>query len=254
MEFNSAWKYRFLFLLMSSVSKSWITKLGTTRTKYQSLRRFLPRFCWVQPGPSVLNVSYQPLKEGRQAGSTGVAAAGLVDVFHRKRRGERSKGGDCHLWPVYNHNAPASFNCGTRVPLMWAAMTRSRPPNSFPPTNTAGTACDSAGPTSRNSAFSRSLPPLCSSSSYTVGPTPRLQKRRFTTWHMQHPLWLNTTTAFSAASLSTFSIAIAVRSPPSLRVLSKSFLPPGCNLWYECVWVCMLPPLSTWETWIFEKK
>jgi len=37
------------------------------------------------------------LKEGRQAGSTGVAAAALVDVFHRKRRGERSKGGDCHL-------------------------------------------------------------------------------------------------------------------------------------------------------------
>jgi hypothetical protein len=35
--------------------------------------------------------------EGRQAGSTGVAAAALVDVFHRKRRGERSKGGDCHL-------------------------------------------------------------------------------------------------------------------------------------------------------------
>jgi len=104
---------------------------------------------------------------------------------------------------VQSHKAPASFKRGTSVPLMWEAMTRSIPPKNFPPTNTAGTAWPP--PTSLCRAFSMSLPWCSSSSSYTVGLTPRLQKRRLITWHMQHELMLKTTTAFSEASLSTLS-------------------------------------------------
>jgi len=113
-------------------------------------------------------------------------------------------------------------------------------PNRFPPTYTNGTttACSCSNDwswslyfqpsyccTSRmSSVFSTSSavvagPPvvasvasLCcsrSSSSYTVGLTLKLklENKCFTTWHMQHPLLLNTTMAFSIASFSTFSSA-----------------------------------------------
>jgi hypothetical protein len=38
-----------------------------------------------------------------------------------------------------------------------------------------------------------------------VGPTPRPSSRRFTTWHMQHPLVPNTTTALAPAMRATRS-------------------------------------------------
>ncbi len=140
---------------------------------------------------------------------------------------------------IYNHRAPACFSCGTSLPLMWAAMTWSRPPNNFPPTNTAGTGCEL--PSSRISAFARSAPQLSSSSSYTVGPTPKSQNKRFTTWHIQHPLWLNTTTAFAAASLwilsmstreSRCSASLVVLSQLQLQLLYWLLIRLDTNIWF----------------------
>ncbi|KAG6545970.1 hypothetical protein Mapa_012631 [Marchantia paleacea] len=125
-----------------------------------------------------------------------------------------------------SHNAPASLSCGIKAPLMCAAITRSKPPSSFPPTKTAGTAWES--PTSFLNARSNSAPPFMSSNSYTVGPTPRLQNRRFTTWHIQQELKLNTTTAFSAANLSTLSTASNWLIPCIDHRLSPMLNPNDC--------------------------
>ncbi|URE13670.1 hypothetical protein MUK42_22350 [Musa troglodytarum] len=91
---------------------------------------------------------------------------------------------------------------------MWAAMTRSMAPTSFPPMNTTGTA--PPPPRSRARARSISPPRGSSSSSTTMGLTPMPQKSRFTAWHMQQVLTLKMTTALSPASRSTRSSASIV--------------------------------------------
>ncbi|CAD5179190.1 unnamed protein product [Musa acuminata subsp. malaccensis] len=118
------------------------------------------------------------------------------------------------LW-VQSQRAPASLRRGTRVPLMWAAMTRSMAPTSFPPMNTTGTAAlpaTAAPPPPRIRARARSISPPrgSSSSSTTMGLTPMPQKSRFTAWHMQQVLTLKMTTALSPASRSTRSSASIV--------------------------------------------
>ncbi|KAK8310740.1 hypothetical protein V6Z11_D02G204100 [Gossypium hirsutum] len=112
----------------------------------------------------------------------------------------------------YSQRAPASLRSGTKVPLIWEAITRSMAPISFPPMKTTGTGCEF--PSSRISAVSKSLPLGSWSSSYTVGFTPIPQKSLFTAWHMQQLLKLNITTAFSEASFTTLSIG----SDPMLLV------------------------------------
>ncbi|URD92213.1 hypothetical protein MUK42_01900 [Musa troglodytarum] len=95
---------------------------------------------------------------------------------------------------------------------MWAAMTRSMAPTSFPPMNTTGTAGPPAAPPPRRRKRARSIsrPRGSSSSSTTDGLTPMPQKSRFTAWHMQQVLTLKITTALSAASRSTRSSASIV--------------------------------------------
>lgn len=73
---------------------------------------------------------------------------------------------------------------------------------SFPPMNTAGTA--GLHPSSLK-AHSISLPLALRSSSWIAGLAPRSYSSVFTLWHIQHELFVKTTTAFSdAKSLMVF--------------------------------------------------
>ncbi|URE14427.1 hypothetical protein MUK42_31177 [Musa troglodytarum] len=137
---------------------------------------------------------------------------------------------------VQSQRAPACLSSGTREPLMWHDITFSTPPRSCPPTKTAGTAAAETEGEVAERRWERtawiSRPPLPSwSSSYTVGPTPSPSNRRFTTWHMQQPLTLNTTTAFPLAILATLSdgplrliIVIIIPSAASSTILIRNLL------------------------------
>ncbi|EYU43912.1 hypothetical protein MIMGU_mgv1a017282mg [Erythranthe guttata] len=83
-------------------------------------------------------------------------------------------------------------------------MTSLAPPTNSPPMNTAGTV---GLQPSRDRACSISRPLEISSSSYTVGLTPKSLKSDMIVWLMQHVVMLNITTGFSEAILLTLSIS-----------------------------------------------
>jgi hypothetical protein len=116
---------------------------------------------------------------------------------------------------------------------MCAAMRRSRPPTSSPPMKTAGTA--GFLPTNLTRTFSISelpVPSPSSSSSNTAGLTPRPQKRRLTTWHMQQEVTLNTSTALSEARRCTLSKGLILIMAVLVIVSSSSSteLRPSCSV------------------------
>uniref|UniRef100_A0A0A0LQX8 Uncharacterized protein n=1 Tax=Cucumis sativus TaxID=3659 RepID=A0A0A0LQX8_CUCSA len=82
-------------------------------------------------------------------------------------------------------------------------MTLSKPPNKVPPIKTAGN-CKLTLEDLAKASNSLSTPDSCSSStSYTAGLAPSPNRRRFTTWLIQHPLLANTIAALSETDATT---------------------------------------------------
>lgn len=113
---------------------------------------------------------------------------------------------------------------------MWAAISRSSPPMYLPPMNTAGNCAGGAADADLPSG--RAGPPVnssitafssrSSSTSHTAGFTPSPSSSRLTTWHMQHPRRLSTSTGLSDTRLRippTLAEATAVLPPPPLVTL-----------------------------------
>lgn len=128
-----------------------------------------------------------------------------------------------------SQRAPASLSRGTRVPLIWEAITPSIPPTSLPPTNTRGRA--ELPPSSHTNALSSSLPLGYSSSSYTVEFTPMPNSSRFTAWQRQQELRLNITTAFALTILTIRSTGSPARLYP--RILDRNTYLPLESIYLE---------------------
>ncbi|BAT79933.1 hypothetical protein VIGAN_02287600, partial [Vigna angularis var. angularis] len=83
------------------------------------------------------------------------------------------------------------------------AMRVCTPPTNFPPMKTAGTGCWTPASWWRTDRIPAPL--ACSSSSTTMGPTPRLKRRRLATVDMQQSVTLKTTTALHETKWCTIS-------------------------------------------------
>jgi hypothetical protein len=112
-------------------------------------------------------------------------------------------------------------------------MTLSVEPTSLPPMNTAGTA--GLRPSSLASALSISFPLGSSSSSTTIGFTPRSRNRRIIVWHMQQELLLKITTGRCDASFVTRSIDLTMKWKIMWRASSASFFFSSLRRSYACL-------------------